>query len=273
MPQDWLLDIGLDHLTLARAALFSAMLRGEAPPADHVNEAVDVLRRAGAQHDTPSRPPHPRALARRHGRLRGRARGSRRGVRDRRAGADDSCISPTSISTARACSASSLAARPPIPGPRPKPTSPRRASSSRPAATAAAAKNSRTPRRRSSGCEDRICRRQALEPRQRSEGNLGKPQADLKPSCQLPAQRRLFVCRSTRRQINPLRPQSPTDSQRAARSRSARAQYRSQVCAGAQRRARAGVVVLRCRWLGRAQRADFSHLLRVRLNRRTGGAA
>jgi hypothetical protein len=49
----WLLDIGLDHLTLARTALYAAILRGEPPPAEHVNAAVDVLRRAGTQDHLP----------------------------------------------------------------------------------------------------------------------------------------------------------------------------------------------------------------------------
>jgi hypothetical protein len=48
-----LLTLGLDHLTLARAALYAAMQRGEPPPAEHVNAAVDILRRAGAQHHLP----------------------------------------------------------------------------------------------------------------------------------------------------------------------------------------------------------------------------
>jgi hypothetical protein len=48
-----LLTIALDHLTLARAALYAAMLCGEPPPAEHVNPAVDVLRRAGNQDDLP----------------------------------------------------------------------------------------------------------------------------------------------------------------------------------------------------------------------------
>ncbi len=52
-PRNFPLDIGLDHLTLARAALYAAMLRGEAPPADHVDAAVDFLRRAGTQDHLP----------------------------------------------------------------------------------------------------------------------------------------------------------------------------------------------------------------------------
>ena len=45
----FLLDIGLDHLTLARAALCEAVLRGEPPAGAHMNEAVEYLRRAGQQ--------------------------------------------------------------------------------------------------------------------------------------------------------------------------------------------------------------------------------
>jgi tetratricopeptide (TPR) repeat protein len=48
-----LLSIGLDRLTLARAALFAAALRGEGPPADPVNAAIDFLRRAGQHDDLP----------------------------------------------------------------------------------------------------------------------------------------------------------------------------------------------------------------------------
>ena len=51
--QGFLLDIGLDHLTLARAALYAAALRGEPPPAAHGNAAVDFLRRAGTQDHLP----------------------------------------------------------------------------------------------------------------------------------------------------------------------------------------------------------------------------
>ena len=49
----WRQDIGLDHLTLARAALYAAVLRGEPPPAEHVNAAVGILRSTGAQHHLP----------------------------------------------------------------------------------------------------------------------------------------------------------------------------------------------------------------------------
>jgi len=49
VPTDSLLTIGLDHLTLARAALYQAILSGRKPVDEHVREAVDVLRRAGQQ--------------------------------------------------------------------------------------------------------------------------------------------------------------------------------------------------------------------------------
>jgi tetratricopeptide (TPR) repeat protein len=44
-----LLALGLDHLTLARAALYAAILDGERPGGDHLREAADFLRRAAAQ--------------------------------------------------------------------------------------------------------------------------------------------------------------------------------------------------------------------------------
>jgi tetratricopeptide (TPR) repeat protein len=44
-----LLSIGLDHLTLARAALYKSILGGELRTRAHPNEAVDYLRRAGQQ--------------------------------------------------------------------------------------------------------------------------------------------------------------------------------------------------------------------------------
>ena len=52
-PQNWLLDIGVDHLTLARASLVQAILRAEPPSGEHVKEALDFLRRAGSQDDLP----------------------------------------------------------------------------------------------------------------------------------------------------------------------------------------------------------------------------
>jgi nucleoside phosphorylase len=51
--QDWLLDIALDHLTLARAALYEAILSADSsssfilPPASFFDSAVSGLRRAG----------------------------------------------------------------------------------------------------------------------------------------------------------------------------------------------------------------------------------
>jgi len=49
----WLLVIGLDHLTLARAALFGAVVRDEPPPGEHVATAVAFIRRSGAQDHLP----------------------------------------------------------------------------------------------------------------------------------------------------------------------------------------------------------------------------
>ena len=43
------LDTGLDHLTLARAALCQAILRGQPPVGDHMGEAMGFLRRAADQ--------------------------------------------------------------------------------------------------------------------------------------------------------------------------------------------------------------------------------
>lgn len=45
----WLLDIGHDHLTLARAELYLAILQGEPSTGEHANLALDFLRRAGRQ--------------------------------------------------------------------------------------------------------------------------------------------------------------------------------------------------------------------------------
>jgi tetratricopeptide (TPR) repeat protein len=48
-----LLDVGLDHLTLARAALYAAILDGRRPGADHLLEAVEFVPRSGNQDDLP----------------------------------------------------------------------------------------------------------------------------------------------------------------------------------------------------------------------------
>jgi tetratricopeptide (TPR) repeat protein len=50
-----LLSIALDHLTLGRARLYRALLRGSAPTdaAPEIDQAVDGLRRAGAAHHLP----------------------------------------------------------------------------------------------------------------------------------------------------------------------------------------------------------------------------
>ena len=57
-PNDPLLDIGLDHLTLGLAALYEAVLSGEGrgglgPAKAQIAAAVDGLRRAGHQDDLP----------------------------------------------------------------------------------------------------------------------------------------------------------------------------------------------------------------------------
>jgi hypothetical protein len=44
-----LLSVGLDHLALARAALYAAILDGQRAGGDHLREAADFLRRAGQQ--------------------------------------------------------------------------------------------------------------------------------------------------------------------------------------------------------------------------------
>ncbi len=48
-PQNWLLDIALDHLTLSRAALYRSILEGTNPAAakPEIESALDDLRRAG----------------------------------------------------------------------------------------------------------------------------------------------------------------------------------------------------------------------------------
>jgi hypothetical protein len=55
-PQDWLLDIALDHLTLARCALYADLLHGRPPGEDaqqHTEAAVAGLRQAGDQDELP----------------------------------------------------------------------------------------------------------------------------------------------------------------------------------------------------------------------------
>jgi tetratricopeptide (TPR) repeat protein len=53
-PQNWHLDIGLDHLTLVRAALYAAILNGQPPGVDHLRRAVEFVRRSGNQLYLPS---------------------------------------------------------------------------------------------------------------------------------------------------------------------------------------------------------------------------
>jgi ATP/maltotriose-dependent transcriptional regulator MalT len=63
-PQNWLLDIALDHLSLGRAHLLQAQQEGSRDPstglrtgftqaAAHLERAVDGLRQAGTQHRIP----------------------------------------------------------------------------------------------------------------------------------------------------------------------------------------------------------------------------
>ncbi|MBI1981647.1 MAG: hypothetical protein HYS63_08890 [Methylocystis sp.] len=51
--QKWRLDFALDHLTLARAALYAAMLCGAAPDGAHVHAAANGLRDAGQKDHQP----------------------------------------------------------------------------------------------------------------------------------------------------------------------------------------------------------------------------
>lgn len=44
------LDIGLDNFTLARCALYQALLAGQPPQGEHLDDALNFLRRAGYQH-------------------------------------------------------------------------------------------------------------------------------------------------------------------------------------------------------------------------------
>ncbi len=57
IPKDWLLDIALDHLTLARAGLYRAILSNPLPQPTldlpHVVAAINGLRIAGAMHHVP----------------------------------------------------------------------------------------------------------------------------------------------------------------------------------------------------------------------------
>jgi hypothetical protein len=53
---NWLLSMGLDHLTLARVSLYRWLLAGDraaAVPVEHLQPAVEYLRRAGQQDDLP----------------------------------------------------------------------------------------------------------------------------------------------------------------------------------------------------------------------------
>jgi len=55
-PQNWLLDIALDHLTLARCALYADLLQGRPPGAEaqsQTDAAVSGLRAAGRQDHLP----------------------------------------------------------------------------------------------------------------------------------------------------------------------------------------------------------------------------
>jgi hypothetical protein len=63
MRNNWLLDIGHDHLTLARAALYVAILDSQHPRGEHLREATAFVRRAAAQEFEP-RALLPRALFR-----------------------------------------------------------------------------------------------------------------------------------------------------------------------------------------------------------------
>ncbi len=50
---DLLLEIGLDHLTLARAELYAATLLWAPSPSNNVDKAVEVIRHSGSQHYLP----------------------------------------------------------------------------------------------------------------------------------------------------------------------------------------------------------------------------
>jgi tetratricopeptide (TPR) repeat protein len=53
VPSDSILDVGFDHLTLARACLYQAILSAELAAGEHLQGAAEFLRRAGAQHHLP----------------------------------------------------------------------------------------------------------------------------------------------------------------------------------------------------------------------------
>ena len=145
-----LIDIGLDHLTLARAALYQAILGGERPVRRARERGRWTSCAAPASRTISPRPPHPRPLPRDDRRLRRRARGPRRGVRDRRARADAAPSRRHPSPSCAAVRAHRRTGRRTTPGSRRATISTRLASSSRPAATAGGARSSKTPRRRGS---------------------------------------------------------------------------------------------------------------------------
>ena len=81
-----LLTIALDHLTLARCALYADLLAGRPPGAEaqtQAGRALDRLRAAGNPAHAPPRPAHPRLAAPGPGRLRRGPRRPRRRAADR----------------------------------------------------------------------------------------------------------------------------------------------------------------------------------------------
>lgn len=52
-PHNFLLDIGLDNLTLTHCALYQALLAGKPPQGEHLDDALNYLHRAGRQDDIP----------------------------------------------------------------------------------------------------------------------------------------------------------------------------------------------------------------------------
>ena len=141
--------IAVDHLTLARAALYETILRGEPPAGVQVKEAVDFLRRAGVQDYLP-RGLLTRALWR-------AASGDFDGAREDLDEAFEIAergpmrLHLADIHLHRARLFGLIANRPAnTPGSRRATISTRRASSSMTAATAGGARSSKTPRRRGS---------------------------------------------------------------------------------------------------------------------------